>query len=164
MLHDGPDFTGTRVSRLDPTVDVDWGAGAPVTGFGSDTFSVRWSGALVPRYTQTYTFAMTSDDGVRLWVGGRLVVDAWTPHAVRTDTGTVALNAGVPTPVVLEYFEGDRQRAGAAALVECVPGVRGRATGPAAARRTRSTCSPRAGPCRSATSPTPARCSAAAAG
>ncbi len=53
----------------------------PVTGIGADTFSVRWSGQVSPRYSQTYTFSTTSDDGVRLWVNGALLIDQWNDHA-----------------------------------------------------------------------------------
>ena len=106
VIHDDADLTGTRVTRLDGSVDVDWGAGSPAADIGADTFSVRWTGAVIPRHTQTYTFSTTSDDGVRLWVGGRLVIDHWTAHSPTVDTGTVALVAGVPAPVVLEYYEG----------------------------------------------------------
>ncbi len=104
---DAPDLSGTRVTRVDPTVAFRWGTGAPAPGIGADTFSVRWTGSVVPRYSQTYTFATTSDDGVRLWVDGRVVVDRWDRHAERVDTGTVALVAGRAVPVVLEYFEGE---------------------------------------------------------
>ena len=76
-----------------------------MAGIGADTFSVRWSGAIIPRYSQTYTFSTTSDDGVRLWVNGTRVIDAWTTHSSRVDSGTITLTAGVPVPIVLEYFE-----------------------------------------------------------
>ncbi|WP_315098460.1 PQQ-dependent sugar dehydrogenase [uncultured Cellulomonas sp.] len=102
---DNQDLTGTTVNRLDPTVGFSWGTGAPVAGIGADTFSVRWSGAVIPRYSQTYTFSTTSDDGVRLWVNGTRVIDQWTTHSSRVDTGTIALTAGVPVPIVLEYFD-----------------------------------------------------------
>lgn len=106
VYYDNADLAGTTVSRVDPVVAFDWGTAAPVSGIRADTFSVRWSGSVVPRYSQTYTFATTSDDGVRLWVDGRLVIDAWTNHARRVDTGTVTLTAGQAVPIVLEYFDG----------------------------------------------------------
>ncbi len=108
VYYDNSDLTGTTVSRIDPGIAFDWGLAAPVSGIGADTFSVRWSGSVVPRYSQTYTFATTSDDGVRLWVDGRLVIDAWTKHARRVDTGTVTLTAGQAVPIVVEYFDGTR--------------------------------------------------------
>lgn len=103
---DNQDFTGATVNRLDPTVGFSWGTAAPVSGIGADTYSVRWSGSVIPRYSQTYTFSTTSDDGVRLWVNGTRVIDAWTVHASRVDSGTITLTAGVAVPIVLEYFEG----------------------------------------------------------
>ncbi|WP_231505308.1 PQQ-dependent sugar dehydrogenase [Cellulomonas sp. URHE0023] len=105
LYFDNQDLTGATVNRLDPTVGFSWGTGAPVAGIGADTFSVRWTGAVVPRYSERYTFSTTSDDGVRLWVNGTLVIDAWTTHASRVDSGTVTLTAGVPALIVLEYFE-----------------------------------------------------------
>ena len=55
---------------------------------GADNFSVRWTGQLVPRFSETYTFRTTSDDGIRLWVKpantGDWVelVNNWDPHAI----------------------------------------------------------------------------------
>ncbi len=106
VVYDNQNFTGTSVTRLDRSVGFDFGTGSPDPRIAPDSFSVRWSGAVVPRYTGTYTFSTTSDDGVRLWVGGKLVVDAWTSHSRQVDSGTVSLTAGVPAPVVMEYFEG----------------------------------------------------------
>ncbi|HYO69448.1 MAG TPA: PA14 domain-containing protein, partial [Archangium sp.] len=65
----------------------------------------RWTGELVPPSTTTYTFRVRADDGVRLWVDGKLVVDAWadTP-ATRDVTGTVALVAGQRTRVQLDHY------------------------------------------------------------
>ncbi|GEA86868.1 PQQ-dependent sugar dehydrogenase [Cellulomonas cellasea] len=102
---DNADLTGATVTRVDPGVDFRWLAAAPVAGIGADTFSVRWTGSVVPRYTQTYTFATTSDDGVRLWVDGRLIIDQWNRHAPRIDTGTIALTAGRAVPIRLEFFD-----------------------------------------------------------
>ena len=48
----------------------------------ADNFSVRWSGQVLAPVTGTYTFTTTSDDGVRLYVNGQLLIDNWTDHAV----------------------------------------------------------------------------------
>ncbi|GAA2721891.1 PQQ-dependent sugar dehydrogenase [Cellulomonas aerilata] len=104
-IFDTADLTGSSVTRLDRTVDGTWHTGSPDPAIGPDTFSIRWSGTVLPRHSQRYTFSTTSDDGVRLWVGDRLVIDQWNRHSARVDSGTVALLAGVPAPIVLEYFE-----------------------------------------------------------
>ena len=105
---DNSDLTGTSVTRIDPTIAFTWGTAAPIAGIGADTFSVRWTGSIVPRYSQTYTFSTTSDDGVRLWVDGTLVINQWSNHAERVDTGRIALQAGQAVPIRLEYFDGLR--------------------------------------------------------
>ena len=102
---DGPAFTGTRLDRLDPAVGFDWGAGSPAPSMGADTYSARWRGQVQAPVTGTYTFSTVSDDGVRLWVGGRLLVDQWNDHARRTDGATITLTAGVRYPVTMEYYE-----------------------------------------------------------
>ena len=50
---------------------------APATGINADYFSMRWTGQVQPLFTNVYTFYSTSDDGVRLYVNGVLVIDAW---------------------------------------------------------------------------------------
>ena len=70
--YDNINLTALRLTRVDSTVDFDWGTGSPDASIGADTFSVRWTGQVVPLYSQTYTFYTTSDDGVRLWVNGQL--------------------------------------------------------------------------------------------
>ncbi len=68
-------LTNPALTRTDATVNFDWGTGAPAPGVGADGFSVRWSGLIEPAYTETYTFYTDSDDGVRLWVNGQLLID-----------------------------------------------------------------------------------------
>ena len=63
---DNADLTGKSVSRIDTTVNFDWGASAPATGIGADTFSARWTGSVQPTKSETYTFYVQSDDGARL--------------------------------------------------------------------------------------------------
>jgi glucose/arabinose dehydrogenase len=105
VYYDNQNFTGTSIARVDPTVNFDWGAGAPVAGIGADTFSVRWTGQVQAQFSQAYTFYTTSDDGVRLWVNGQLLVNNWTDHAATENSGTIALTAGQRYDVVMEYYE-----------------------------------------------------------
>ncbi len=98
-------FGTPRIVRVDPTIDFDWGSGAPDPALGADTFGVRWTGTITPRFSETYTFYTTSDDGVRLWVDGRLVVSSWTDHAAKEDRGTIALVAGRRHEIKMEYYD-----------------------------------------------------------
>jgi hypothetical protein len=103
--YDQPDFTGQHASRIDPGVDFDWGEGAPHPAIGVDTFSVRWTGQVQPRFGETYTFYTTSDDGVRLWVNDRLIIDNWTDHPPTEDRGTIALLANQRFDLRMELYE-----------------------------------------------------------
>jgi hypothetical protein len=104
-IYDNKDLTFLLQTRIDPTINFNWGSGAPLPGIGTETFSVRWTGSIVPRYSETYTFYTISDDGVRLWVNGQQIINNWTLHGPTEDRGTIALQAGRPYDIRLEYFE-----------------------------------------------------------
>ncbi len=103
--YDNSDFTGLKFVRTDATVNFDWGSGSPDPAIGTDTFSVRWTGQVQPIYNETYTFYTVSDDGVRLWVNGQLVINNWTDHAPTENSGTIALSAGQKYSIKMEFYE-----------------------------------------------------------
>jgi hypothetical protein len=102
---DSLDFTQLKLERVDANVDFRWEAGAPHPSLGADTFSVRWTGSVVPRYSETYTFYTQSNDGVRLWVDGKLLIDNWTLHSTIENRGTVTLEAGRAYSLRMEFFD-----------------------------------------------------------
>jgi hypothetical protein len=99
------DLSGSPLVRTDAAIDFDWGTGSPDPSIPADAFSVRWSGQLLPQYTEATTFTTVSDDGVRLWVNGTLLVDNWTNHAATEDSGAISLTAGVPCDLRMEYYD-----------------------------------------------------------
>ncbi|CAA9486139.1 MAG: internalin, putative [uncultured Solirubrobacteraceae bacterium] len=106
---DATDLTGSPVvTRIDPTIDFNWGLSEPVPGVG-DTFSVRWTGTVTPRYTERYTLSVTSDDGIRLYIDGQLVLDDWLMHSTKTNSTQVDLVAGRRHDIEVEYFDGIRR-------------------------------------------------------
>jgi hypothetical protein len=70
------------------------------------TFSVRWRGKVRPKVSEQYTFSTLSDDGTRLWIDGRLLIDNWTFHGPTEDFGTVPLTAGRFHDIRMEMFQG----------------------------------------------------------
>jgi len=105
VYYDNADFTGASVTRTDAGVNFDWASSVPVAGIGADTFSVRWTGKVRPEHTGTYTFLTTSNDGVRLWVDGQLLIDQWNDHEATTHSAMIALTANRLYAIKLEYYE-----------------------------------------------------------
>ena len=59
--------------RTDEAINFNWGGESPHPGtISSDNFSVRWTGNIDGAPGQ-YKFIMSTDDGGRLWVNGRLL-------------------------------------------------------------------------------------------
>jgi hypothetical protein len=56
-------------------------------------------------HSEAYTFITVSDDGVRLWVNGQMLIEDWTQHSVEQDSGKIALVASHCNDIKLEYFE-----------------------------------------------------------
>lgn len=99
------DLTALTMTRIDPTVDFNWGRNAPTSALGADTFSVRWSGRVTPQFSEVYTFYTSADDGVRLWINGQLLVDNWWDQAATERSGRIALTAGAPVSIRMEYYD-----------------------------------------------------------
>lgn len=98
-----PRFGHVVAERVDPEIDFSW-PGSPAPGVNADDFAVRWEGAIEVGRPGTYRFITTSDDGVRLFVAGKKVLENWTDHGSTEDSGTVELAAG-RHEIKLEFYE-----------------------------------------------------------
>jgi ferric-dicitrate binding protein FerR (iron transport regulator) len=105
---DNQDFTNWRLRRVDSNIDFDWGTRGPDPRIDYQTFSVRWRGWLVPEYTGTYTFTILMDDGVRLWLDGKLIFDEWHLSEKLEFSTTVTLEAGRAYALRLDYYQQPR--------------------------------------------------------
>jgi hypothetical protein len=94
---------GPAMTRLDPDLRFDWGTGSPSYGFPADNFSVRWTRDL---YFERggYEFFIRHDDGVRVWVDGVLIIDAWYDQGATTHSRRLSLSRGTHRFQV-EYYE-----------------------------------------------------------
>jgi regulation of enolase protein 1 (concanavalin A-like superfamily) len=99
------DLSGKGIARIDPTVNFDWGWGAPAEGIGRNQFSVRWEGELEAQFTEPYAIHMTSDDRARVWLNGELLIDEWYEYSEQTSTALANLEAGKRYLLRVEYFE-----------------------------------------------------------
>jgi hypothetical protein len=101
----GMSFNNLVLTRTDPQIDFNWGNDGPDTTVGTDQFSCRWTGQVEAAFTETYTFYTNSDDGIRLWVDSKRLVNNWTNHSNTEDRGTIDLVAGQTYSVIMEYYE-----------------------------------------------------------
>jgi beta-glucosidase len=99
-------FSGTPAfTRTDGPVDFNFNGASPGTGVGATHWSAKWTGKVTPATTGTYTFAVNSDDGSRLFVNGQQIINDFQDQAATTTTGTINLTAGVPVSIELDYFQ-----------------------------------------------------------
>jgi uncharacterized protein YraI len=90
-------------------INFNWGTGSPNAAVPVDFFSARFSSTQI--FNQgTYEFVVTSDDGIRVFIDGVLVLDRFVNRQLTTDRVQVSLTAGTHT-LVVEYFEGIDQAA-----------------------------------------------------
>jgi hypothetical protein len=83
-------------------INSDWGLGGPGNGLANDQFSVRWTGQF-DFGAGDYKFTATVDDGMRVWVDGNSVIDAWRDQ--RATYQTPRTLSGGTHEVKVEYYE-----------------------------------------------------------
>jgi len=102
----GTDLQGTPVgTRVDKDVNFDF-ADTVLPGLSARDFSVRWTGAITPAESGLYKIGATADDGYRVWIDGKLIVEDWTTHAPSTKTVEQQLEKGRKYEVRMDYFQG----------------------------------------------------------
>jgi hypothetical protein len=103
-------FNGMGVSgfpiltQTEDSVDHSWGEGV-VAANVTDSVSARWTAVLEAPLTETFTFITTSDDGVRLFLDGRRIINNWTDHGTTDNRARVDLVAGQTYRLVMEWYE-----------------------------------------------------------
>ncbi len=91
--------------RTDAVVNFNWGNGSPDPSISTDHFIARWTGAVQPQFNETYTFYTTTDDGVRLWVNGQLIIDEWVDQGPTEWSGSINLVAQQRYNIQMDYYE-----------------------------------------------------------
>jgi beta-glucosidase len=110
--------------RVDPTIGFRWDRGSPTDNLlargeagpdealPNDDFGIRWSGQLLPPTSGEYRIEAAADDGYRLTLDGRVLIDHWQDSdRLRADSATVELEAGRAYDLQLEYFDHERDAA-----------------------------------------------------
>ncbi len=102
--YSGTNFETKVLTRIDPQISFDWTGRSPVSGLGKSYYSIRWTGKLLAPVSGRYVFNAKVDDGIRIWVGNRQVMDAWQLNDSKRFTGAVTLKAGQYYDLKIDYF------------------------------------------------------------
>ncbi len=94
-----------RIVRTDPRVDFGWTLNSPGRGIPFDWYSVRWTGRMTVPEGGVRRLGVEGNDGYRLYVDGRLLLDNWRKQTVRRLLADVSLEPGRSVDIRLEFFE-----------------------------------------------------------
>jgi beta-glucosidase len=132
----GRELKGKPVlTRVDPQVGFRWDRGGPTDdmvvrgemsaakSLGGDDFGVRWTGQLLPPVSGKYEIEVAADDGLRLWLDGKPLLEEWSDtDRLRSKVITIDLEAGRAYDLKLEYYE--RERDAGVRLAWRMPGAK----------------------------------------
>ena len=102
-----PDLSDVpAVTRVDATLNFDWKTYSPDVNVPNDNFSARWQGTVASPFSENVTFYARADDGIRVWINDKLVIDAWKNQGTTEYSYSLPMTAGARVPIRVEYFEG----------------------------------------------------------
>jgi beta-glucosidase len=93
------------IVRNDKQVNFDFDLGSPNPKMKPNFFSVRWTGYIKVKESGTYILGTLSDDGVRLYLNDKKIIDDWTNHGPLVNQSITKFEAGKEYKVKLEYYE-----------------------------------------------------------
>lgn len=94
-----------QIVRVDEQLNFLWGSGGPDPKIGKDNYSVRWTGKLIAPFSGNIKLGTVSDDGVRLYLNNKLIIDNWTNHAAMFDGFDINLEEGKEYDIKIEFYE-----------------------------------------------------------
>lgn len=105
------------ITRIDSTINFNWVRNSPDPRIRVDDFTAEWTGFISPSYDEEYTFTAKADDGVRVWIDGKLIINQWNKQdqtldgfvqgaeTTQTHQSSIRLQKGKRYPIKVEYFE-----------------------------------------------------------
>ncbi|RPI00538.1 MAG: hypothetical protein EHM72_08920, partial [Calditrichaeota bacterium] len=106
-----------ELQRIDPSINFNWVRNKPGKSIKEDHFTATWTGFIQPRFSEEYLFEGQADDGMRVWIDGRLLINQWAKSGDAADgnvmesdasagaVGKIRLQAGGKYPIQIDYFE-----------------------------------------------------------
>ncbi len=105
-FYNGQKFDTLVVTRRESKLDWNWNDGvSKPKALHQHYYSMRFSGEILAPESGQYTIVTNSNDGIRVWLDGKLVIDNWTDHGVTTNMGEINLKAGKRYKIKMEYYQ-----------------------------------------------------------
>ncbi|GAB2518726.1 PA14 domain-containing protein [Spirosoma aerophilum] len=102
--YEGTNFERKVFTRIDPQLNFNWRGRSPGPGMPESYYSIRWTGKLLAPASGQYRFYAQVDDGIRVWVGNKLVINSWQLNDSRSFEGSVILEAGKFYDLRVDFF------------------------------------------------------------
>ncbi|MGH7620396.1 MAG: glycoside hydrolase family 3 C-terminal domain-containing protein, partial [Gemmatimonadaceae bacterium] len=94
-----------RFVRVDRSIDERWTLNSPGRGLPFDWYSVRWTGTLNVPPSGVKRLGIEGNDGYRLYLDGKRIIDDWEKRSYGSTLATVHLEPGTSHDIRVEYFE-----------------------------------------------------------
>jgi beta-glucosidase len=94
-----------RLQRVDEEMDFRWTLNSPGRGIPFDWYSARWTGTLTAPASGVARIGLEGNDGYRLYIDRRLVIDNWRKQSYGRRITDVHLLPASTHDIRLEYFE-----------------------------------------------------------
>lgn len=92
------------LTRIDPMINFNFGTDSPASGLPDDHFSIRWKGKIIPPDTIS-EIGTTTDDGGRLYIDGKLVINDWRDHSEMSRSTKVKLLPGKEYDIEFDMYD-----------------------------------------------------------
>jgi outer membrane protein OmpA-like peptidoglycan-associated protein len=106
---DGTNFERKIASRRDDKIDFYWDFKSPMDGIAPEAFSIRWTAKLIAPESGQFLISLTVDDGVRMWLDGKPLINAWELHDKSYFSNYTYLEKGKTYDIKIEYYNGTRE-------------------------------------------------------
>ena len=104
--YDGTDFNRLETVKYVPNIDQSWNSTPPVAGINPHECSIRWTGKIKTAKSGIYTFSAQVDDGIRVWIDDKLIINQWGLNDLGIFKGTIDIVANQEYKLKVEYFNG----------------------------------------------------------
>ncbi len=93
------------VIRKDKNINFHWTLSSPDLKINLDFYSARWTGKLTAPKTGTYKIGLDGNDGYRLYINNKIVIDLWEKQTYTTSLIDYSFEKNKTYDIKVEFYE-----------------------------------------------------------